>query len=201
MSASRRRLLWGGLACAAVLVFSLPVTAAITVSVVSGAGEIDLDGPDDPLILTLEVTNPDQLAIKSWTFDLTYDPGVFDPISGTGTVPAQGLEVSTYIPSVSGINNSAYEHDGIAPDVVRMGVANLAGTTGNASTGTLAQVAFDAIENGSNTFSISNGTIILSDGSVASEVLYNPVTVTVAPEPACMGLLLLGAMGLIRRRA
>ena len=201
MLASQRRLLLMGLACAAVLVFSLPATAAITVSVVSGASTIDLDGPNDPLILTLEIANPDQLAIKSWSLDLTYDPGIFDPILGIGTVPTQGFELGTYIPSVSSVYNPTYEHNGIAPDKERMGVTNYAGTSGNATSGTLAKVAFDAIGMGNNTFSISSGTIILSDGSVASGVIYNPVTVTVTPEPGCMGLLLLGAMGLIRRRA
>jgi hypothetical protein len=187
-----------------VTVVSMCVTAMgapITVSLVPSSSCVQLNCPSDPLVLTIQISNPDQLTIKSWSFDLAYNPGAFDPLNNIGAVPIDGFEFSTYIPNVIGNYNPYYERNLSDPDVARIGVLNFTGTSGNATTGVLGKLAFDAIGLSSEATFTLGGQIILSSGQAAGEVIFESAMVMVeAPEPGCLGLVLIGGLGLMRRR-
>jgi hypothetical protein len=200
------RMRWGMVVATVLGLCVAAMGGPITVSLVPSNSGIELDGPGDPLVLTIQISNPDQLVIKSWSFDMSYDPGVFQPIAGIGTVPTQGFQVGTYIPSLTnsnGLYNMFFEHNGDAPDTERMGVFNNLGTTGNATTGVLGMLALDAVGlSASTTLTITGGQLILSSGLPASGVVFDPAVVSVQlPEPGCAALALVGVIGLVRRRA
>ncbi|HSW45056.1 MAG TPA: hypothetical protein VLM89_05750 [Phycisphaerae bacterium] len=187
----------------AVLTVCLPAWAApITITLAPVSSTVELNGMNDPLTMAIQISNPDRLVIKSWAFDLSYDPGVFQPIVGIGTVPTQGFEVGTYIPNVMGNYNPWYESNGIAPDKARAGVLNFMSTSGNAATGVLGKLALDPISLSGGTILSLSGEMILSTGQSASGVVFQAAQVSVIlPEPACMVLMLAGCAALVRRKA
>jgi len=192
---------------AAALIMALSVGAAeggasITISLVPANSTVQLGGAYDPVVLALEISNPDQLAIKSWSLDVAYDPAVFEPLPGIGTVPAQGFELGNYIPSVTPQWNPTFESDNIAPDVARGGVVNFAFTSGNDVSGVLAQLAFDAVGLGTGSTLSLSGEIILSSGAEVTDVVFLPAQVDVVevPEPATLGGLMLGWAVIAYRR-
>jgi len=173
----------------------------ITVSLAPSSNCIELTPPSDPLVLTIQILNPDQLAVKSWSFDLAYNPGAFNPLNNIGAVPIEGFEVGSYIPNVAGNYNRYYERNLVAPDIARVGVLNFAGTSGSTTTGVLGKLAIDVIGlNPGASFSLS-GQIILNSGLAASEVNFESAMVTVElPEPGCLLFVLVGGFGLSHRR-
>ena len=198
-----------GLALALVLsVSASTATAAITVSIVPASSTVYHDGANDPLVLTLQISNPEQLAVKSWSLDVYYDPAVFDPIANKGTVPLQGFELGSYVPGFSTMDSSVYwsptyEHNLVAPDITRSALLQSGTNSGNAVTGTLCWLAFDVIgtSSGSTLYIGGDTTIILSNNDEIIPV-SDPVQITVleVPEPTCLMMLGLGLAGLIRLR-
>jgi len=174
--------------------------APITISLVPANSTVELNVLNDPLIVDIQVSNPDQLSIKSWSLDLAFDPGVFDPIANVGTVPAQGFELGSYIPGVSAIWNPDHESDGIAPDVARGGVLSFPGAgLGSDATGLLARIALDAIGLSAASDLSLSGEVILDGGASATNVVFGSTQIEVTPEPAT-GALLLAGLAFYRRR-
>jgi len=172
----------------------------MTITLSPASSTVHLNGANDPLVLTIQISNPDALAIGSWAFDLSYDPAVFAPVSGIGTAPAQGLEVDSYIPGA--FATAMTYNPSFAPTIIRAGVLNFSGTSGNTANGVLGKLTLDAIGKsaGSSLSLLGTSEVLLSSGLAVQGIVYNPCQVSVTPEPASMGLLLLGAIGLIRRR-
>jgi len=164
--------------------------ASITISLVPTSSTVQLDGLNDPLIFDVLIANPDEVSVKSWSLDFFYDPAVFQPLPGVGTVPTEGFELGPYIPGVSGQWNPNYEK-----------ALNFGSGLGSAPTGMLAKVAFDAIGLSDSSAMWLNGEIILSTGVAASGVVFEPAQVTVVPEPATfLGVMLVCGWIVGRRR-
>jgi len=174
--------------------------ADITVSLVPVAASIALDGPDDPLVLDVLISNPDQVEIRSWFLDLSYDPAVFDPLAGMGTVPTNGFEIGDYIAGVTPQWNPAYEDDGSAPDVAKMGALNLGSGTGSAVSGWLGSVTLDATGLSPGSILSLTGELLDPNSSELTGVQYVSTSITVIPEPATVALLLGAGAVLLRRR-
>ena len=174
--------------------------ALITVSLVPTSSTVQLDGVNDPLIFDVLIANPDEVSIRSWALDFFYDPDVFQPLPGIGTVPTEGFELGTYISDVSGQWSPNYENDGVAPDFARGGAVNFGSSVGSASTGLLAKVAFDAVGLGESSEMWLNGEIMLSTGVAATGVVFESAQVTVVPEPATFLGVMMGCGCVLRRR-
>jgi len=174
--------------------------ASITVSLEPANTTIEIDGANDPLVIDICIDNPDQQLIRSWSLDLYFDPAVFEPRSGVGSVPTQGLEIGDYIPSVVGQWNPYYESNGASPDVARMGALNFGTQTGSALIGLLSQVSLDVIGTSTSSPLWLQGQIILNDNSEADNVVFQSTQIVVnTPEPATV-LLLLAGLSLYRRQ-
>jgi len=183
-----------GVAVLAVLVPSLEAwaTEPITVSLIPVSTQVDLDGPNDPLVIDVQIDNPDQLPVKSWSLDLYFDSAVFDPLPGIGSVPAQGFELGDYILGVMGQWNNNYEANGVSPDVARMGALNFGTQTGSAVTGLLGSVSIDAIGMSPGSTLWLQGQIVLAGGPAENVVFQSTEIVVNAPEPATAVLVLAG---------
>lgn len=173
--------------------------ALITISLVPTSSTVQLDGVNDPLIFDVLIANPDEVSVKSWSLDFFYDPAVFQPLPGAGTVPTEGFELGPYISNVVPQWNPNYEKNGIAPDVARGGAVNFGSSVGSAPTGLLAKVAFDAVGLGDSSEMWLNGEIMLSTGA-ATGVVFEPAQVTVVPEPITFLGMMLGCGWVLGRR-
>jgi len=156
----------------------------ITVSPVPVSTEIQLNGLNDPLIIDIQITNPDPQAIKSWSLDLYFDPVVFDPLYGIGTVSEQGFELGDYIPDVIGMWNPNYESNGVSPDVARMGALNIGTGVGSDPTGLLARVALDVLSlSPGSTLWLQGQLILAGGGGEAPDVIFESTQVIVTENP------------------
>jgi len=176
----------------------------ITISLEPVSSEIALNGPHDPLVVDILISNPDELEVRSWSVDLCFDPDVFAPLAGTGSpVPPKGFELSDYIPGVVAQWNPLFESNGLAPDVARMGALNMGTTTGSAASGWLGRVALDAVgASPGSMLSFGVESSVLDPNSDPLPVVFEPTEVIVnLPEPATVLLVIaVGALGSRRRR-
>ncbi len=89
-------------------VFCGSAHADIAVSLTPNPSAVSLS---ESLVLDIEIINPDQIPVKSWMLDMSFDPGVFD---------ATSFVLGSYITGVVPQANLAFEDDGLSPDIARV---------------------------------------------------------------------------------
>ncbi len=166
--------------------------AAISVSLQPDQAQIDIG---ESVVVDINVSNPDQTGVKSWTVDLAFDPAVLDPTA---------FQTGPYISGVVAAMNLSLDDDGTNPDTARVGVINFSGTFGSDTTGLLGSVTFLGVGSGESPVTILTGsgdqTALLDITSAEIPgVLYSGTSITV-PEPCTLLVLAGGGMALLRRK-
>ncbi len=183
---------------------SVPVIIGVwIISVVSASASggivVSLDQPVPPQIwvnnsatIDITISNPDNIPVKSWTMDLSFDPDVVD---------VTGFLVGGYIPGVVPQANLDFENDGVAPDIARLGALNFSGTTGSDASGLLGQVTLLGIGEGQNSPLTITGDLLDAAGSSIGEITFTGTEITVeTPEPMTICIIAMGGLTLITKR-